>query len=462
MKARFISVAAATLMLGVAAVSAQDAPAPNPFMMAPPTKLSYDKEFPALHYERMPADNPVALLQKKLDSGEVKLQFVPGQGYLASLLKALAIDVSSQTLVYSKTSLQKGSITAATPRAVYFNTDTYVGYVQGRNQDTSGRPDATVLEIATLDSRLGQVFYTLDNGAPAGPQPGAARIERQTVTCLSCHDTYEMGGGGVPRFLLMSSYVDIHGNQLTHEDQILTEDETPLKYRWGGWYVTGRTGKQVHVGNIQVHQVQELVDLEHVRRGNLDTLDELFDTKPYPTDKSDVVALLVLQHQVTVQNLITRVNFEARQALAAAGKGGPAALPEKKRQQLDDWIGQLADALTFANFAAITDSISGNSGFDRWFQAQGPRDGQGRSLRELDLHDRLFRYPVSYLINTSAFDALPDYAREQVYGHIAKLLLSRMQDPTRPPATAADRAAALEILRATRPEFAKYLAARRG
>ena len=448
MKFPFIPAAAAALMLGAAAVPAQDAPTPNPFMMALPTKLPYDKEFPTLHYERVPADNPVALLQKKLDSGEVKLQFVPGQGYLASLLKALAIDVSSQTLVYSKTSLQKGSITAATPRAVYFNTDTYVGYVQGRNQDTSGRPDATVLEIATLDSRLGQVFYTLDNGAPAGPQPGPVGIERQTITCLSCHDTYEMAGGGVPRFLLMSSYVDIHGNQLTHEDQILTEDETPLKYRWGGWYVTGHTGKQVHVGNIQVHQVQELVDLEHVRRGNLDTLEGLFDTKPYPTDKSDVVALLVLQHQVTVQNLITRVNFEARQH------------PDKHKE-LDDWIGQLADALTFANFAAITDTISGNAGFDRWFQAQGPRDGQGRSLRELDLHDRLFRYPVSYLINTPAFDALPDYAREQVYGRIVKLLLSRMQDPTRPLATAADRVAALEILRATKPDFAKYLAARR-
>ena len=105
-------------------------------------------------------------------------------------------------------------------------------------------------------------------------------MQRQTLTCLACHDTYEMSGGGVPRFLLMSSYVNIRGDQLTHEDNILTTDETPIESRWGGWYVTGQTGKQVHVGNILVKSVQELVKLDSVRRGNIDTLDGLFDTSP--------------------------------------------------------------------------------------------------------------------------------------------------------------------------------------
>ena len=448
----------------------------NPFLPGTPARLSYAREFPALHYEQAAADNRVARLQQQLDSGKAKLDFTPGRGYLDSLLAALGIDTSSQTLVYSKTSLQKGVISAATPRAIYFNTDTYVGYVQGGiGQARNG----AVIEIATLDDRLGQVFYTLDNTAP-GPDnttpsvaaQAAPQLARQTTSCLSCHDTYEMSGGGVPRFLLMSSYVDIHGNQLTHEDQILTEDETPLKYRWGGWYVSGQSGRQVHVGNLQVHEVQELVHLDQIRRGNLDNLDSLFDTAPYPTDKSDIVALLVLQHQVTVQNLITRVNFETRQALAGQnktqskeqGQGGLAALPGKRRQQVYDWIDQLADALSFANAAAITDTISGNAGFDHWLTSQGPRDGQGRSLRTLDLHDRLFRYPVSYLIQSPAFDALPDPARERVYARVLALLKGQLPAPAapRPAVPAADAAATLEILQATSPGFAHFLATHGG
>jgi len=455
MRARFLHFVAAALPLLAAAANARQ-PAHNPFLFSPPTGSSYEREFPALHYDRAPADNRVARLQKQLDDGKLKLSYAAPRGYLDSLLAALGIDVSSQALVYSRTSLQKGLISAATPRALYFNTDTYVGYVQGRN-------GMAALEIATLDDRLGQVFYTLDNTAPGTGARAVPQLARQTVSCLSCHDTYEMSGGGVPRFLLMSSYVDVHGNELTHEDQILTEDETPLKYRWGGWYVTGRTGRQVHVGNLQVHEVQELVHLDQIRRGNLDTLQGLFDTSPYPTDKSDVVALMVLQHQVTVQNLITRVNFEVRQA--QAGKGGLAALPQKKRQEVDDWISELAGALTFANAAAITDSISGNSGFDRWFTAQGPRDSQGRSLRELNLHDRLFRFPVSYLIETPAFEALPDYARERVYARVLAVLTGRAHDEPdapRPAVPAADPGAALAILEGTSQDFAHFLAAHGG
>ena len=305
----FILALAVTSSSAVLAQSSAAEEASNPFVQAPPTKLPYDKEYPVIHYGRMPTHNAIALLAQRLAAGEVKLTYSAPRGYLDSLLAALNIDASSQALVYSKTSLQTGAITAATPRALYFDTDTYVGYVQGSRN----------LELATMDSELGQVFYILPNHEVAAPQ-----LERQTLTCLACHDTYELSGGGVPRFLLMSSYVNIRGDQLTHEDNILTTDETPMESRWGGWYVTGQTGKQKHVGNILVKDVQELVKLDSVRRENIDTLDGLFDTKPYLTDKSDVVALLVLQHQVTVQDLLTRANFEVRNALARVAGRSPA------------------------------------------------------------------------------------------------------------------------------------------
>jgi hypothetical protein len=277
------------------------------------------------------------------------------------------------------------------------------------------------------------------------------------LTCLACHDTYELSGGGVPRFLLMSSYVNIQGDQLTHEDNILTTDETPMESRWGGWYVTGQTGKQKHVGNILVKDVQELVKLDSVRRENIDTLDGLFDTKPYLTDKSDVVALLVLQHQVTVQNVLTRANFEVRNALARVGQKS-SALPAKTRGALQEELDDLAKAMLFGDAVPYIDTIRGNSGFAAWFQKQGIKDPRGRSLRDLDLQTRLFRYPLSYLVYTPSFDALPEYARDYVFGKFAAVLQGRDTSAAFAFMSAADRRDTLQVLTATKPAFAQYLA----
>ena len=436
-----LALAAASIAPG-AAQSGAAAQAPNPFVQAPPTSLSYDKEYPVMHYGSTPTHNAIARLEQRVAAGEVKLTYNATRGYLDSLLAALNIDASSQALVYSKTSLQTGAISAATPRALYFDTDTYVGYVQGSRN----------LELGTMDSELGQVFYVLPNREAAAP-----KLERQTLTCLACHDTYELSGGGVPRFLLMSSYVNIRGDQLTHEDNILTTDETPMESRWGGWYVTGQTGKQKHVGNILVKEVQELVKLDSVRRENIDTLDGLFDTKPYLTDKSDVVALLVLQHQVTVQDLLTRANFEVRNALARVGHK-TSALSAKTSGELHEYLDELAKAMLFGDAIPYIDTIRGNSGFAAWFQKQGIKDPQGRSLRDLDLQTRLFRYPLSYLVYTPSFDALPDYARDYVFGRFAAVLQGRDAAPSYSFMSAADRRDTLQVLTATKPAFAQYLA----
>ncbi len=425
-----------------------------------PNTLTYDKEYPVIGYAQAAQNNSIARLQARIDRGAVKLQYSAPRGYLDSLLKALAIDPSSQALVYSHTSVQTGAISAAKPRAIYFNDETYVGYVQGVGEN---------IEIAAMDSKLGQVFYILPNRPSESVQ-----LQRKILDCLACHDTYELSGGGVPRFLLMSTYTDVLGNQLTHEGQIITSDETPLKYRWGGWYVTGQSGNQVHLGNIQVHSVYELVHLDKVRRGNLATLDGLFNTRPYLTDKSDIVALLVLQHQVDVQNLITRVNFEVREALAKAGKGrsrsagiarpagsgGGASveLPDKTREALKEYMDSLVDSMLFVGATRFTSPIVGNSGFKAWFEARGPRDRRGRSLRDLDLTTRLFKYPLSYLVYSASFDALPDYAKSYIYGRFAEILTGEDASGTYSYLSDSDREAILQILTATKPAFARFLA----
>jgi len=96
--------------------------------------------------------DPVAVLQGKLDRGEVKLAYDNRHGYLPAVLDYFGIPRSSQTLVYSKTSLQRSLITPETPRALYFNDDVYVGYI----------PGSPVLEVSAVDPKFGGMFYHFD------------------------------------------------------------------------------------------------------------------------------------------------------------------------------------------------------------------------------------------------------------------------------------------------------------
>ncbi len=140
------------------------------------------------------------------------------------MLQALGIDPSSQVLVYSKTSLQAVHISGAKPRAIFFNDHTYVALVQ----------DSTLLEIATMDSALGPVFYTLDNRAEIRPQ-----ASRELSRCLVCHDSFSLMRGGTPQFIVNSLRVDVNGLPLPNEVAERITDESPLESRWGGWYVSG-------------------------------------------------------------------------------------------------------------------------------------------------------------------------------------------------------------------------------
>ena len=410
--------------------------------------LRYDYDYPDIGYGEQASQNAVARLQARIDRGEAKLTFHPTRGYLDSVLKELGIEVSSQTLVYSKTSLQIDLIRAATPRAIYFNDDTYVAWV----------PHTSSIEIVTMDSAQGQVFYTLVN------TPHTQHVfERETTRCLSCHDTFGLSGGGVPRFLFMSSLVDVNGEALTNEPGSDTTDRTPLSERWGGWYVTGQHGDLVHLGNIQAQRGQTAADLQALRRGNLETLDGLFDTKPYLTDKSDVVALLVFEHQAYVENFITRANFKGRTLLARQAPDGAAArwasLSPELQRSFRAMLDPLVNALLFVEAAPFASHITSSSGFDTLFESRGQRDAQGRSLRDLDLQTRLFKYPVSYLVYSKAFDSLPGCAKEYVYARLAEILTGRDRSPVYAQLSDNERSDAVSILASTQPAFAAALKA---
>lgn len=388
--------------------------------------LRYETEYPTIPYLTGQRTDRVAALIGRLERGDAKLDYHRERGYLDSLLAALEIDPASQTLVYSQTSLQSRLIGPRTPRAIYFNDDVYVGYVKG-----------APLEIASLDPNLGPVFYLLDQ-----TQAPAPTFAAELGKCLACHDSYSLTGGGVPRFIVGSGYTGTTGMLVSHEGWILISDRTPLKSRWGGWYVTGLHGSQVHLGNMVIKTLYDFDRLEELRIGNVDTLDALVDVKPFPTNTSDIVALLVLQHQADVQNLITRLNYDARTAA------------DKREEPLEETAERLLRMMLFVDAVEYTDAISGRREFAEQFASRGVRDAQGRSLRDFDLTRRLFRYPLSYVIYSPAFDALPNDAKGIFYRRLNEVLTGADTGEDFAHLSAADRTAILEILRDTKPDAA--------
>jgi len=412
--------------------------------------LVYDQEYPFIHYLDAPSRNEIARLQKRLDAGAVKLATTPQHGYLEALLQALDIDPDSQTLVFSKTSLQIDHISAATPRAIYFNDDTYVGWVQG----------SQLLELVTMDADRGAVLYGL---AATDATP---HVRREALRCLTCHDSFAEMGGGVPHFLFESTY-GVQGPTLLPDGVAReTTDETPIAERWGGWYVTGKDGGAFNLANIQTPLTNAPVPVKEVRRGSLSSLTALFDTSHYLRGTSDIVALLVLEHQVTVHNQIIHTNYKARLVLDQQQPGDDpdslnwSQLSPRLQQRFEPMVRPLVDALLMANAAPLPRKVVASNGFVDSFEARGPGDGRGRSLRQLDLDSRVFRYPLSFLIYSEGFDALPLFVRQHVYERLAQLL--QAPDPGAPYNThsAADRQAAFEILVATKPEFARLVGPR--
>jgi hypothetical protein len=394
-------------------------------------QLTYDTEYPALNYGKTPPNDRFSALLKDIEAGKVALQAAPGdQGYLMSLLETLGIDPSSQVLVFSKTSLKQRFITSQNPRALYFNDQVYVGYT----------PGSRTLEVAAMDPVQGPVFFDFQQDPATTP-----RAEQETSRCLRCHDSYSLTGGGVPRFMLSSGLVNSNGEIVSHEISEITTTATPIARRWGGLYVTGTHGKQPHMGNFFVEDQDSLAALDTTTWGNRTSLEEFTPLTDYPRKTSDIVALLVLEHQMEVQNALTRLSFESRTRLDA-GETLDAAV-------LDELTTPLLDSLFMAHEAPLNDTVAGTSGYAEWFQGQGPKTPDGRSLRELDLKTHTFRYPLSYLIYSPAIDALPEAVRMHLFSRIRGVLQDAPDAPDYPNLNADLRAGITAILRATKPEI---------
>jgi len=396
---------------------------------------------PILYSQTQPA-NRISQLQKALQDGTVSLQHQPGTGYLESLLSALQIPVKSQCLVFSKTSLQLRRISPATPRAIYFSDDLYVGFCVAGD----------VLEISAVDPRLGTVFYTLNQQPPAS---GVPTFQRQTDNCLVCHSSSRTEG--IPGHLVRSLLVDPSGQPLLAAGSRNVNHTTPLAERWGGWYVTGLHGAQRHLGNLVVDREAAIETVDNSSGFNQTDLSGRFHAESYLSGHSDIVALMVLEHQVLVHNRIARAAFTAREALHyekalnEALQNAPGTRLESTTRRIQSAADKLVEALLFCGEAPLSAPLSGTSGFAEQFQTAGPRDAQGRSLRDLDLQTRMFRYPCSYLIHSQAFRELPEEMRVAVSLRLKGVLSGEDQSAKFAHLSADDRRAIREILQETEP-----------
>jgi len=407
-----------------------------------------------INYRSQPTIDPVAKLEKKLESGEVSLAWEPKNGYLRSVLQELDIPASSQTLVFSKTSFQYKKISPATPRATYFNDEVYIGYVN----------DGKALEVVSFDPSQGAIFYLLDARQREHPA-----FQRAELDCTQCH--IAKGTRDVPGVLVRSIFPTERGTQAPQSSSFVTGQDTPLKNRWGGWYVTGSVGHQATMANAVVKDVAHPQTLEPLLAGKSADLSQAFHSEAYLTASSDVVAHLVLDHQTQMHNLITETNYDTRLALydeaaAEKEKGLPAgALADSFRGKYEKPAEELLRYLLFANEAPLTDKVKGDSGFASYFASLGPRDRRGRSLREFDLRTRLFKYPCSYLIYSGSFDSLPEPAKGYLYHRLYEVLTGADTSSDFARLSAKDRKSIFEILVATKSglpeEWRQQAAARR-
>lgn len=380
---------------------------------------------PAIDYATRPTHDRIARLNDDLAAGKARLPFDAASGYLRGVLAATGVPVSSQLLVFSETSAQADHISFKNPRALYFDDDVAVGWVRG----------ADALELAVHDPEQGVVFYTLDQKESATP-----RFTRDNG-CLLCHDIWDTFG--VPGLQVLSTFP--MEDEKAYASGLVTDHRTPFNERWGGWFVTGAAAPTHHYGNLPV--VRPVTSRATPQAPVLTSVKDQFDLTGYPTDTSDVVSLLVLEHQTRMANLITWLGWEARVATAS----GPLGAPGKER--LDYVARQVVDYMLFVDEAPLTRPVRGTSGFAEQFAARGKTDSKGRSLRQLDLQARLFRYPCSYMIDSSAFAALPAAAKQAVYTRLWEVLSGADRSDSYHALTPADRQAITEILRDTHPDL---------
>ncbi len=393
-------------------------------------------DLPPIRYSETTATDAIATLQKELEANPQLLNGLSPLDRLRFILKRLDIPEESQILIFSKTSKQNPLITPTNPRSIFFNEHAYVGYVPGGH-----------IEVISHDPQLGPVFYLIENP----PSDAIPAIHRQHADCFSCHGTARTES--VPGVLVRSVYPDANGQPILTLGSHLTTHSSPIPERWGGYYVTG-TSSLPHLGNRTFTEDQE--PDATAMPPSYRTLDGVINTRRYLRPTSDIVALMVLEHQCRMHNLLTaaRMNHQRYQWLRQSLHPGADTSDPDSQQHMQYAARQIVDALLFTDEAPLgADGISGDPAYQTAFTKRYPRSRDGRSLADFRLYDRLFKYPCSTMIYAPAFQALPDPLRKLVLTQLKQALECAPSPDHHPHIPASTRSKILSILADTLPEW---------
>jgi len=404
-----------------------------------------DYEQPPINYSKSQPHDAISRLEKRLASGGA--QFAGDDKNIArALLRELQIPEASQIVVFSKTSFQRKRIEPSHPRALYFSDSCYVGWVPGG-----------LMEITTIDPLLGPVFYSYDPHAAL--EKNAPRFARDS-DCLTCHAT--SGVNNTPGVFARSVFPNNEGEPLLRQGSEMVDYRTPFDHRWGGWYVTGQHGNALHRGNVFASEHGDELVADFHKGANVTNLSCFFETANYLRADSDIVALMVFEHQLAMQNAIVQANFRCRRMMDYQRK-----LQHDLKEPITDdptydsvksvfksSANDVLDALLFKDEASLPDGIKGSADFQRAFRANAKTVKGAGSLKDLSLHGHLFVNRCSYLIYSESFLALPKLLKERIYDGLDKALRSKTPDERYSYLDTDERARIVKILRATHPDLA--------
>ncbi|MGA0133198.1 MAG: hypothetical protein ACO3ND_02450 [Opitutales bacterium] len=400
-----------------------------------------DFEDPPISYSATKPDDAVTQLNAAFAAQAEEIRGWPARRRVRWVLDRLEVPVESQLLVFSKTSLQRSLIGPDNPRALFFSDEAYVGWVPGGG-----------IEITVFDPKLGATFYLLD-AKESLPKPLFVRSQE----CLLCHKRHER----TPGLRTRSVYPAKDGEPLSGSGSANIEPATPLGERWGGWYVTGTPGALRHRGNVTGARAEEFEGEQGLSSPLLPDLKGLVETRRYPLGTSDVIALIIHDHQVHVHNVISTANQQARVALhrwpamrAVLGLPKDAAPAGSCLAQLSSQAERLIEALLCRDEAPFPEGgIKGDGVFEAIYAKSRKADSKGRSLRDLDLTGRLFKYRCSPLIYSKSFGWLPKEVRDLTLVRLSAGLRAANPPPAFAHLPADERKSIHEILSETLPDL---------
>ncbi len=358
-------------------------------------------DLPPIRYSDTEATDQISGMAAGLAAGKLHIEGDTDLKRLEFVLSKLGISVESQVLVFSKTSLQNGLIRPENPRCLFFSEDAYVGYVPGG-----------ALEAVIQDPVIGAVFYLIEIGAKED-----LLIDRDTNNCLSCHATSRTEG--VPGMLIRSVYPDEHGHPLLHFGTNDVSHETPLEHRWGGWYVTGNSSLP-HLGNRVFSEKSNREPLI----SSLANLEEFINVSKYPLPTSDIVSLVVLEHQCKMHTLLNAGTMNYRRARHFMETIDPESDPDSGSAGTvsESWAEKIVECMFFKDEADLGEGIEGDPAFQKAFASQFPRTKDGDSLAEFRLYGRIFKNRCSYMVYSDAFRGLPVSMKEKVIASMKRVL----------------------------------------